>query len=83
MVVERRRGVAWRLFPPQLIDESLGAHHLVCVEKQQREHCASLRAGELNRRLAVENLQRTENPKLHLLRNVAPRKPAENPRGAR
>jgi hypothetical protein len=72
-------GVPWRLFTPQLVDESLGAHDLVRVEEQQREHSSSLRARDLDRPIAVEDLQRAEDPKLHLAPTVAPAKAAENP----
>ena len=54
------------LVAPQLLDQPISGHDRVRAEQQQRQQ-RTLRAGERNERVAVGDLQGTEDSKLHLL----------------
>jgi hypothetical protein len=71
--------VSRRLFAPQLVDQPLAAHDLVRMQHQEGEQGPPFRASDLNQPIAIENLQRAENPKLHLAPTVAPSSGSENP----
>jgi hypothetical protein len=62
---------------PELLDEPILRHDAVCVHEQDRKERALLTAGKWNDPLAVPDLERPEDPKLHprLCSNV-PRSPA-------
>jgi hypothetical protein len=65
VVLQRRERSGRRLVSPDAVDQPLGRDDLVRVEQEQREHRTPLRASERHAPLAVEHLERTEDPELH------------------
>jgi len=61
-----RRGLR-RLVAPELVDQAVGGDDLVGVEQEKREEGAALPASELERTVAIEHLERPEQPKLHAM----------------
>ena len=55
-----------RRLTPQLVDQSVTRHHLIRVQGQDRKHGALSRPADVKRAAVLHNLQRTENPELHL-----------------
>jgi hypothetical protein len=62
VLLQRRRGVLRRVVAPQQIDEPVGRDDLARIEEQDGEDAALLRAAERQAPLAVEDLERTEEP---------------------
>ena len=65
VVLQRRLRAGGRLVVPDAVDQSLRRDDLVRVEQEQREHRAPLRPTERQSLLAVEDLERPEDPELH------------------
>ena len=57
----RRTG---RLFPPELLEQSVGRDHLSCVDEKDRQERALLLAAERHHCALVDDLERAEDPKL-------------------
>ena len=53
------------ILTPELVDDAVRRHDLICVQEQEREHRALLRAAESQRPSAVPCLEWTENPEFH------------------
>jgi hypothetical protein len=62
VLLERRRGVLRRIVAPEQVDEPVGGDDLAGVEQQDGEDAALLRAAERQAPLAVEDLERAEEP---------------------
>jgi hypothetical protein len=55
-----------RLIPPQLVDQPLTRDNPVRVQEQQREQRALLRTSQRKQPIALVDLERSEDPELHL-----------------
>src|SRR5439155_3475831 len=54
-----------RLLAPECVDQAVGRDNLVRIQQQHGEQAPLFRTAHVERSLAVEHLERTENPKLH------------------
>ncbi len=70
-----------RLLPPELVDDAVGCHHLVCVQEKKCEHRALLRAAEGKRPSALPRLERSENSEVHRSAGTLARPVAASSRG--
>jgi hypothetical protein len=63
---ERRRAGRGRLLAPELVDQPVARDDLVRVEQEHREQRPLPRSRERKRATALEHLERTQDPKLHV-----------------
>ena len=61
-VLHRGRRGAWRLLPPQLVDDPLSGDRTVDVQNEQREDCPLIAPAEGHGPLVNGDLERPENP---------------------
>jgi hypothetical protein len=57
------RGGSRRIFPPDLVEETLDGHDLVPAKQQGREHGPLLAPAELEHAFPGLGFERAENPK--------------------
>ena len=60
------RGVTGRVYSPELVDQALAGNDLVRMEEEGGEEGALLRSADLKLAARIPNLDRSEDPKLHL-----------------
>ena len=63
--LQRLRGVLESSLPPELLDQAVPGDHLVGVQQQQRQQRPLLGPPERERPIAVEYLQRPQDPEVH------------------
>ena len=64
--LEALRGGRRRTVAPELVDQAIGGDDLVAVKEQNGEHRALLRSAEGDLTSLRADLERPEDPKLHL-----------------
>jgi hypothetical protein len=74
-----RSRVAGRTLTPQLVNQKLAAYDFVRSQHKQREERPSFRARDLDRHVAVPNLESTEQAKFHASATLTPLPAGENP----
>ncbi|BBY83498.1 hypothetical protein MPUL_46560 [Mycolicibacterium pulveris] len=68
MSLQGFRGGAGRLVAPQQLEEHVCGHDRAAVQSEHREDGARLRARDGHRQAVLPDLERTQNPQLHLLK---------------
>jgi hypothetical protein len=67
MIPDSLRRRRWSALTPELVHEAIGRDDLVRIQDQQRQERTLPAAAKGNDSIALESLQRTEDPKLHRL----------------
>ena len=68
MLLERGLSIGGGTVAPELVDEPIARDRLAAVEDEQRENAPLPRSAECQDPLALEHLERTENPEVERAR---------------